>query len=231
MITSTSNIGGGGTTAQVTPRLLTEHLVREAEKSGAHIRLGTRATGVGKDENGALKAVKIQDADGESTIEATDIVLAAGPWTGTLVSKLFGKDLSRGLKNAASIDGSRAHSVIFQSAQPLSAHCLFTDMHYGQGGRKAGAPEVYCRPDGTAYVCGGSDDVPLPDTADEVGYDPKKTAELREQSAVLAPVALGERAKVQVEQAVSTRFSEGGMNARLTDSALPPSHSSSATSP
>jgi len=63
-------------------------------------------------------------------------------------------------------------------------------MAYGPSGRKAGAPELYCRPDGTAYVCGGSDDVPLPDTADEVGFDEKKVADLIEQSKVLSPSSL-----------------------------------------
>lgn len=63
-------------------------------------------------------------------------------------------------------------------------------MAYGPAGRKAGAPELYCRPDGTAYVCGGSDGVPLPDTADEVGYDEKKISELIEQSRVLSPLSL-----------------------------------------
>lgn len=63
-------------------------------------------------------------------------------------------------------------------------------MAYGAGGRNAGAPELYCRPDGTAYVCGGLDDVPLPDTADEVGFDEKKIAALVDQSKVLSPLSL-----------------------------------------
>ncbi|KAI3477575.1 hypothetical protein L1887_60615 [Cichorium endivia] len=96
------------------------------------------------------------------------------------------------LKAASSIDGSRAHSIVIESppGKPLSADCLFTDMAYGPGGRKAGAPELYCRPDGTAYVCGGSDDVALPDTADEVDFDESKVAALIEQSKVLSPTSL-----------------------------------------
>ena len=109
------------------------------------------------------------------------------------------------LKSACAIDGSRAHSVVIQSppGKPLSADCLFTDMAYGPGGRKAGAPELYCRPDGTAYVCGGSDDVPLPDTADQVGYDEKKIDALIEQSKVLSPSSLDvdAGAKLQAKQA------------------------------
>ena len=115
------------------------------------------------------------------------------PWTGSLITQLFPRNLMPAhLKSASSIDGSRAHSVVIESppGKPLSADCLFTDMAYGPSGRKAGAPELYCRPDGTAYVCGGSDDVPLPDTADEVGFDEKKVADLIEQSKVLSPSSL-----------------------------------------
>ncbi len=67
-----------------------------------------------------------------------DLVIAAGPWTGSLITLLFPRSLMPAhLKSASSIDGSRAHSVVIESHKPLTADCLFTDMAYGPGGRKA----------------------------------------------------------------------------------------------
>ncbi|KAN0063756.1 hypothetical protein ACQY0O_003806 [Thecaphora frezii] len=215
IVKSTQNMGGGGTTAQVTPGKLTQHLVDRAREAGVKTLFGTRAIGLEFDDAGKVKGVRVApveagdghtDGNGERTIEATDLVLAAGPWTGSLVTTLFPRKLMPPhLKSAASIDGSRAHSVVLASApaHPLSADCLFTDMAYGSGGRKAGAPELYCRPDGTAYVCGGSDDVPLPDLAESVGFDAQKIEALIEQSKVLAPDSLDvdRGAKVMARQA------------------------------
>ena len=52
------------------------------------------------------------------------------------------------------------------------------------------APEVYARADGTVYVCGGSDEVALPEYAEDIQPDLKTTKLLLEQSAALAPDAL-----------------------------------------
>ena len=57
-------------------------------------------------------------------------------------------------------------------------------MRYGSS---AGAPEFYIRPKGRAYVSGGSDDAPVPELADDVTFDPRRTAELQKQLAVLSP--------------------------------------------
>ncbi|KAJ9478529.1 putative oxidoreductase TDA3 [Pseudozyma hubeiensis] len=193
IVRSTSNMGGGGTTAQVHPGQLTQHLVDESRRAGVEVLFNSQATTLRFDNGKKVEKLEVKDTkSGDTkTIDVDDLVIAAGPWTGSLVTKLFPRNLLPAhLKSASSIDGSRAHSVVIESHKPLSADCLFTDMAYGAGGRKAGAPELYCRPDGTAYVCGGSDDVPLPETADEVGFDEKKIVALIEQSKVLSPSSL-----------------------------------------
>ncbi len=195
IITSTSNMGGKGSTAQVHPGLLTRHLVQESIEAGVEVLFNTRATGLRFNDQRRVTGVEITDSktQDQQTIDADELVIAAGPWTGSLITKLFPRSmLPAHLKAASSIDGSRAHSIVIESppGKPLSADCLFTDMAYGPGGRKAGAPELYCRPDGTAYVCGGSDDVALPETADEVDFDESKVAALIEQSKVLSPTSL-----------------------------------------
>ncbi|CBQ70034.1 conserved hypothetical protein [Sporisorium reilianum SRZ2] len=192
IVRSTSNMGGGGTTAQVHPGQLTQHLVDESVKAGGQVHFNSRATSLLFKDSKSIDKLQVKDTkSGDTrTIEVDDLVIAAGPWTGSLITQLFPRNLLPAhLKSACSIDGSRAHSVVIESHKPLSADCLFTDMAYGPGGRKAGAPELYCRPDGTAYVCGGSD-VPLPETADEVGFDEQKIAALIEQSRVLSPSSL-----------------------------------------
>ncbi|KAJ1036458.1 hypothetical protein NDA13_000338 [Ustilago tritici] len=195
IVRSTSNMGGGGTTAQVHPAQLTQHLVDESRKAGVEVLFNSRASSLRFLNDRNVNGIEVKDTkSGETkTLDVDDLVIAAGPWTGSLTTQLFPRSLLPAhLKSASSIDGSRAHSIVIESppGKPLSADCLFTDMAYGPGGRKAGAPELYCRPDGTAYVCGGSDDVPLPDTADEVSFDEKKVAALIEQSKVLSPSSL-----------------------------------------
>ena len=193
IVKSTANMGGGGTTAQVHPGQLTQHLVDESLKAGVQVLFNAQATGLSFKNGNKVDKLEVKDVkSGDSkTIDVDDLVIAAGPWTGSLISRLFPPTLFPAhLKSASSIDGSRAHSVVIESHKPLSADCLFTDMTYGPGGRKAGAPELYCRSDGTAYVCGGSDDVALPEFADEVGFDEEKIAALLEQSKVLSPSSL-----------------------------------------
>ncbi|PWN29973.1 FAD dependent oxidoreductase [Jaminaea rosea] len=216
-VTKASNMGGGGTTAQVTPLPLVNHLAEEAEKKLKErgrtfdLLLNNYA------EKATIKDGRIESLDVESTssgsdatLPCTDLILSAGPWMGQLVPSLFPRPFinsHRFLSSASHIDGSRAHSVVIRGSAPTSNHCLFTDMSFQstKGGRqKAAAPEVYARADGTVYVCGGSDDVPLPRLASEVKHDSRKTADLLEQAAHLSPHVLdttsGPKAGATVEK-------------------------------
>ncbi|WFD35046.1 hypothetical protein MCUN1_001894 [Malassezia cuniculi] len=184
---TSSVIGGNGSTAQVSPGHLTNWLVGEAEKGGLKVRLSTKATGVQRNDQGHVTGVAVSSGGKDEVIPATDVVIATGPWTGKLLETLFSPgEVPSYLRNAAAIEGSRAHSIIIQAAQDhqLSADCFFTEMRYGTS---AGAPEVYIRPKGVAYVCGATDDEPVPEYADQVSYDPKATAKLQVQASVLSP--------------------------------------------
>ena len=59
------------------------------------------------------------------------------------------------MPRAPEVIGQLAHSVVIRAAEAsesgLPADCLFTDFDGDD-------PELYCRPDGTAYVCGMSED-------------------------------------------------------------------------
>ena len=184
---STSLIGGGGTTAQVSPGHLTRFLVQRAKEKGVTVRVETMATGLLQNDEGVVEGVKIMVNGMEEILPATDVVLATGPWTGKLLQSWYTpQSMPSYLRSAAMIEGSRAHSTIIQAAknQQLSADCFFSEMRYGTS---AGAPEFYIRPKGVAYVSGGTDDKPIPELADEVDFEPKFTSELQRQASVLSP--------------------------------------------
>jgi len=203
-VSSASSMGGNGTTAQVTPLALVEHLVSQSrQKKNVEVMLGTRAERVELNEAGHIEQLVVKGQDGkEKKLQVDDVVIAAGPWTGKLLKSLLPPNASQPsfYRNASRITGSRAHSIVVEAPKATSAHCLFTDMHYG---RKAGAPEIYAREDGTVYACGGSDSVPLPASADKVTHDPKQTATLIDQVAHLSPthLAASAGAKITREQA------------------------------
>lgn len=81
---------------------------------------------------------------------------------------------------------------------PLSAHVLFTSIRTG---RKSSEPELYARPDGTAYLCGPTDDEPLPERADQVKVDPSAIATLKAEAILISPKHLAQEAVIDAEQA------------------------------
>lgn len=89
------------------------------------------------------------------TLEATTIVLAAGPWTPTLYPKVQMQPL-------------RAHSVTMKLQRPLSAYCLFSDIRV-TAGVKPVSLEIYPRPNNEVYICSQGDlNVPLPPAGNSV---------------------------------------------------------------
>ena len=87
------------------------------------------------------------ESNGEKKdIPADVVVIAAGPWTGSVARDLLGKSIG----SRIGVTGHRAHSIVLKTKQELSAHCLFTSMAMEDGSQ--GEPEVYTRPDGTTYM-------------------------------------------------------------------------------
>jgi len=93
----TRSLGGKETIAQVHPKLFTEELVR---LSGAKVVLASATSLVyGKGVAGEEKRVvgvgittSTTDVDEvEQEIKATEVVIAAGPWTGVLSKRLLGE--------------------------------------------------------------------------------------------------------------------------------------------
>lgn len=158
-IESYTELGDPTNTAQVHPYLFTTQIARLAEEQGAKIILGS-VISINHDYDGTMAesvTYKANDTSHVNKLPATDIIIAAGPWTKFIFP-------------AAPIRESRNHSIVIRPSRPTSAHVLFPELH-PRIPQKRIPPEIYPRPDGTIYCCGPSDtDVPLPKTNDLVEY-------------------------------------------------------------
>jgi glycine/D-amino acid oxidase-like deaminating enzyme len=152
-VTGYSEMGTPSTTAQVHPYQFTNSMADLAVEAGAEVILGS-VKGIEKGANGVQSVMYEDKASKESyTIPATDVILAAGPWTKNVFPE-------------APIQAMRAHSVVVKA--DVTPYAIFSEIdlpeHFGRsssGGdvrrRKHGltvSPEIYARPDGTAYACG-----------------------------------------------------------------------------
>jgi len=85
-------MGTESTTAQVTPAEFTRSMMDLAQERGAKLTIASAESLDFEADDVTLKCVRAVDEKGETIeIPATDIVLAAGPWTARLASKLLGK--------------------------------------------------------------------------------------------------------------------------------------------
>ncbi|KAI0004013.1 FAD dependent oxidoreductase [Xylariaceae sp. FL0662B] len=179
-------------TAQVHPYQFTTSMATLARERGAEIRLNAKVTSIGlnKAETTVSSVEYVDRATNETrTLEGvTDVVVAAGPWTGRLLPK-------------AKVGGLRAHSVVF--AADVSPYAVFTDIalpndwvpahRAARGERRKHRgnvdPEIYARPGGEVYACGEPDSmVPLPDTADRVECDESQCDDLIAYIGTVSPV-------------------------------------------
>jgi glycine/D-amino acid oxidase-like deaminating enzyme len=162
-------------TAQVHPLQFTNFMARLAEQRGAKTIFGkvehiNCCNLDGESENDSplaasddlkqRRAVSITYVDKATservTLPATAIVLAAGPWTPTLLPKIRMQPL-------------RAHSVTIKLKVPVSAYCLFTNIRSLEPAADSISLEIYARPNNEVYICSQGDlDVPLPSPGNAV---------------------------------------------------------------
>jgi glycine/D-amino acid oxidase-like deaminating enzyme len=169
-IQSYEAMGTPSTTAQVHPYQFTTSMAQLAEESGAKIVYGS-ATEI-KQEDGAVKGVSYKSKDGgeERTLDASTVIITAGPWTRTVWPK-------------APISAMRAHSVTIKPTRPVSAYALFTSIDLPRSPTsKRGetvTPEIYARPNQEVYACGEGDQlIPLPTSSDLVQIDDKRCQDI-----------------------------------------------------
>lgn len=182
-------------TAQVHPLHFTIAMAQLAQERGVHILVQSQATEIrlNADRTHVDSIGYVDRASGEARtlLGVTDVIVAAGPWSGELVP-------------SCSIGGLRAHSVVF--AADVSPYAVFTDISLprdwtpahraarGQRRTHRGRvdPEVYARPGGEAYACGEPDpSVPLPATADAVKCDDAQCDDLIAYMGTVSPALAG----------------------------------------
>lgn len=199
-------------TAQVHPELFTRSMAQLAEDQGVQIITGARVTAINKNRDGSKVESVTYSKDGqEDQLSTTDCVVAAGPWTSRLLPNI-------------PVTAARAHSVVIKPPKPISAYALFTSINLPPGfpaptpNEAAAAaaerpqrqpikrmqvvePEIYARPDGTAYACGPTDDtVPLPLTTAEVEVDRSRCEDVIHQVGGISD-ELGKDGQVLARQA------------------------------
>jgi glycine/D-amino acid oxidase-like deaminating enzyme len=168
-------------TAQVHPELFTKRMAELAAARGVKVVLG-KATEI-RHAEGLVQSVAYRDSSGGSgtttkrALPATKIVLAAGPWSGRLLSGL-------------PVDGMRAHSTVIRTPREVSPYCLFTELSVPAKGKKRGhdsvSPEIYARPDGTIYACGAVDHKALPESTALVEVDEQRAQDVIDQVTALS---------------------------------------------
>ncbi|KAI0200917.1 FAD dependent oxidoreductase [Astrocystis sublimbata] len=209
-LTRYDNLGQPDNTAQVHPELFTRAMAQLAEDEGVSIVTGARITAIDRGEGDEAVESVTYEKDGEVTKRSvTECVVAAGPWTRKLLPEV-------------PVKASRAHSVVIKTPRPVSAYALFTEIklpigfrepvppqwvHRGEKeatvlrGQQIVEPEIYARPDGTAYACGPTDDVvPLPLTNAEVEVDTARCEDIIAQVGGISS-ALGQDGEVLARQA------------------------------
>jgi len=144
-ILSYAEQGNTSNTAQVHPFLFTNAMAELAVESGAEIILG-RATAIDYTGTHGVKGVtyEAKETGDIKTLHATEVVLAAGPWTTHIWPSL-------------EMNAMRVHSVVVEAE--VTPYALFTEIQLPKGwasskNKKTAAPELYARPDGTVYACG-----------------------------------------------------------------------------
>lgn len=172
-------MGDPSTTAQVHPYQFTTSMAALAQEKGAEIKEGASVKSINYSADGkAVKSVTYTDTlngDKTETIEVSDVIVAAGPWTRSVLPE-------------APISALRAHSVTIRPSRPVSAYALFTQIKLpsnfeGKGKNGRGSqivtPEIYARPKNEVYACGEGDHlVPLPPTSAAVQVDESRCQDI-----------------------------------------------------
>ncbi|KAF2230786.1 putative FAD dependent oxidoreductase [Viridothelium virens] len=169
-IKSYEEIGTPRNSAQVNSYLYTTNIAKLAEEQGAKVIIG-HATRINySPDMKSITSVTYSSHDETRDLEATDIVIAAGPWTAHIFPR-------------AALLTPRGHSIVVIPSADLSGYVIFTNIESTPNSTVKGpiSPEIYPRPPDTlhsfdtVYSSGPDDyDVPLPPSVDEVQVDDRR---------------------------------------------------------
>lgn len=162
-------------------------MARLAEEKGVHLVEGTVEAIAYSGNRDQVQSVTYrgQQSGEQHKLDATDIILAAGPWTQRLLPE-------------APISGERSHSIVIDPGRDVSPTIVFFDPGNLEPEDKGNQLEVYPRPDRTVYICGRTDyGAHLPATADDVDVNPRLCQELVNNLAIVSPVLAGSQVLVR----------------------------------
>ncbi|GLI67399.1 hypothetical protein VaNZ11_011585 [Volvox africanus] len=210
-----SEMGDPTDTAQVHPHKLTTALLESAVKRGSRLLQGVveglqLEETAGGDDTGVEAgkgACRVTGVVVDGVVIPADVaVIAMGPWSGVAKEWLrtgtgsvrggvgaIGKSApkagaecsaTRSLLPGLTISGQKYHSVVLRPHKSVTNHMLFTGFKYASG--RVVEPEVYPRPDGTVYVCGEPQTLPVPPSAAEVQVEEQLGENIRTVAGSLA---------------------------------------------
>ncbi|MDX1514442.1 MAG: FAD-dependent oxidoreductase, partial [Gammaproteobacteria bacterium] len=175
-----ARIGTPENTAQIHPELFTRTLMDCAQRQGAVLRTGC-VNGLEMRQD-RVTGVRVDD----EVLTADAAVIAMGPWS----------ILAAAWLPLPAVGGLKSHSITIRPSAPVPAHALFVEFVSGAAGE---SPEVVPRADGEVYLCGISDDLPLPSDPLEVVVNESSCERLHDLAGRLSRI-LG-RGKVTRTQA------------------------------
>ena len=150
--------------------MFTKTLVRLAEEKKAKVTYGSATKLNYREDQKGIKSVSYVHEKEKHELAATDVIIAAGPWTPKIIPSI-------------QLQTPRGHSVVVRPTRDLSPHVLFPTIRPPENGSLENifSPEMNPRPsDGlhdfeTLYTCGPDDyEVSLPATSDDVAVDMQK---------------------------------------------------------
>ena len=213
------SMGTSEDTAQVHPYLFTRGMVELAVERGVRVVFGRcEEVVLHQGTDGGVKGVRYTAKESGETkmLEATDVVVTAGPWSGRVWP-------------AAPVGSLRAHSVTIRPTREVSAYAVFTrialppkEEDRDKGGRrkkKGGkvqyvSPEIYARPNNEVYACGEGDQlVPLPEGSEDVEVDLQRCEDIEQAVGSVSDVL--REGEVLVRQACYLPVVEGGAEGPL----------------
>jgi glycine/D-amino acid oxidase-like deaminating enzyme len=238
-ITAVKALGSTADTAQVSPALLTDALIKEAVSLGCEFRLGTVERVVTIDVDQVDAAAAAESLSSSSNNDDTDNAADASPLTmspraipgTTVLHRVTGVMVDGSLVEAdvvvvaagpwsnmfqdsfpilSRVTGSKANSIVLRP--PASANITAHAIFFDfkdQAGQHV-TPEIYPRPNGDVYCCGNVEpNAVLPDSAADIEPSPDKIAELKQIIDHVSPALAA--CDIQVQQACFLPSHASGM--------------------
>ena len=126
-------LGDESSIAQVHPRMLCQQMWQKIKENGGATLQKGKVVGAARNADGTFAGAQLED---ETIVEGNALLLACGPWTAPASNIMVGV---------------KYHSAVIPTDRVLSQCVFFSG---------CGDPEVYVRPDQTAY-CTGYPDPPI----------------------------------------------------------------------